>query len=64
MNAFFSPEFGYCPLAWMFHNGRYNNQINRLQERMLRIVCKDYKSSFAELLSEDKSFIAFLVFVS
>ena len=23
---------------------------------MLRIVCKDYKSSFAKLLSEDKSF--------
>ena len=56
MNAFFSSQFGYCPLVWMFHNRRYNNKINRLHERMLRIVYKDYKSSFAELLSEDKSF--------
>ena len=56
MNAFFSSQFGYCPLVWMFHNRRCNNTINRLHERMLRIVYKDYKSSFAELLSEDKSF--------
>ena len=53
---FFLSQFGYCPLVWMFHNRRHNNTINRLHERMLRIVYKDYKSSFAELLSEDKSF--------
>ena len=40
----------------MFHNRRHNNTINRLHERLLRIVYEDYKSSFAELLSEDKSF--------
>ena len=56
MNAFFSSQFGHCPLVWMFHNRRHSNKINRLHERMLRIVYKDYKSSFAELLSEDKSF--------
>ena len=55
MNAFLSSQFGYCPLVWMFHNKRYNNEINCLHERMLRIVYKDYKSYFAELLSEDKS---------
>ena len=55
MNAFFSSQFGYCPLVWMFHNRRYNNKINCLHERMLRIVCKGCKSSFVELLSEDKS---------
>ena len=44
MNAFFS-----------FHNKRYNNKINCLHERMLKIVYKDYRSSFAELLFEDKS---------
>ena len=53
---FFSSQFGYCPLVWMFHNRRHNNKINRLHKRMHRIVYKDYKSSFAELLSEDKSF--------
>ena len=36
MNAFFSSQFWYCPLVWMFHNGRYNNKINHLHERMLR----------------------------
>ena len=55
MNAFFSSQFGYCRFVWMFHNRRYNNKINCLHERMLRIVYKGYKSSFAELLSEDKS---------
>ena len=40
----------------MFHNRRHNNKINRLHERILRIVYKDYKSSFAKLLSEDKLF--------
>ena len=40
MNAFFSSQFGYCPLVWMFHNRRHNNKINRLHERMLRIVSK------------------------
>ena len=54
MNVFFSSQFGYCPLVWMFRNRRYNNKINCLHERMLRIVYKDYKSPFAELLSEDK----------
>ena len=56
MNAIFSSQFGYCPLVWMFHNIRYNNKVNRLHKRTLRIVYKDYKSSFAELLSKDKSF--------
>ena len=56
MNAFFSSKFGYCPFVWMFHIRTHNNKINRLHERRLRIVYKDYKSSFAELLSEDKSF--------
>ena len=39
----------------MFHNRRYNNKINCLHKRMLRIFYKDYKSSFAKLCSEDKS---------
>ena len=33
---------------------RYNNKINYLHKRMLRIIYKDYQSSFAEPLSEDK----------
>ena len=59
MNAFFSSQFGYCPLAWIFnrrYDRRYSNKINRLHGRMLRIVNKDYNSSFTELFSEGKSF--------
>ena len=56
MNAYFSSQFGYCLFVWMFHNRIYNDKINPLHERMLRIAYKDYKSSFAKLLSEDKSF--------
>ena len=56
MNAFVSSQLRYCPLVWMFHNGGYNNKINCLHERMLRIVYEDYKSPSAELLSGDKSF--------
>ena len=40
----------------MLQNRRYDNNISRLPGRMLGIVYKDYKSSFTELLSEDKSF--------
>ena len=52
---FSSSQFGYCPLVSTFHNRRYYNKLNRLHKRMLRRVYKDYKSSAAELLSEDKS---------
>ena len=28
MNAFFTSEFSYCPLTWMFHSRKPNNNIN------------------------------------
>ena len=54
MNSFFTSQFNYCPLVWMCHNRTNNNKINRLHERCLRIVYKDNKSSFQELLDKDK----------
>ena len=27
-NAFFTSQYAYCPLAWMFHNRALNNKIN------------------------------------
>ena len=56
MNAFFSSQFAYCPLIWMFHNRTLNNRINKLQERALRLVHNDNTSSFYELLQKDNSF--------
>ena len=55
MNAFFSSQFAYCPLIWMFHNRTLNSRINELQERALRLVHNDNTSSFYELLQKDSS---------
>ena len=41
----------------MFHSRTLNNRINRLHERGLRMVYKDYKLTFNELLHKDNSFI-------
>ena len=46
MNAFFKPQFNYCPVVWMFHFRSLNNKINRLNERCLRIIYNDKLSSF------------------
>ena len=56
MNAFILSQFGYCPLVWMFHSRTLNNRINKLHERALRMVYQDSKSSFEELLLQNKSF--------
>ena len=53
MEAYIMSQFGYCPLVWMFHSRKLNNRINRIHERALRIVYKDDKSSFEELLAKD-----------
>ena len=49
-------QFGYYPLIWMFHSRKVNNKINHSQERSLRIVYKDYITSFEDLLKKDNSF--------
>ena len=39
----------------MFHSRKLNNRINHIHERALRLVYKDYSSSFDELLLKDNS---------
>ena len=39
----------------MCHSRGLNNRINKLHERALRMVYKDYTSSFHELLTKDNS---------
>ena len=56
INSFIISQFGYCPLVWMFHSRGVNNRINKIHERTLRLVYKDDKSTFEELLMKDKSF--------
>ena len=53
MNSFFNSQFNYCPLVWVFHSLSIDNKINRLHERVLRIVYNDFKSSFKNLLEKD-----------
>ena len=55
MNSFVICNFTYCPVAWMFHSRKLNTRINRLHERALRVVYKDFDSSFEELLRIDSS---------
>ena len=55
MNTFFNSQFNYCPLVWMFHSRSINNKINRLHERVLRIVYNDFTSSFKNLLEKDET---------
>ena len=55
MNAFIFSQFGYCPLVWMFHSRKLNNRINNIHERALRIVYRDYESTFQQLLKQNKS---------
>ena len=53
--SFIVSQFAYCPLVWMFHDRGMNNKINRLHERVLRIVYRDDVSSFEDLLKRDSS---------
>ena len=55
MKSFIESQFSYCPLVWMFHSRTLNNRINKLHERGLRLVYKDPKLTFKELLKKDNS---------
>ena len=50
MNSFLISQFSYCPLVWMFHSRILNNRINKLHERCLRVVYRDFHSSFEQQL--------------
>ena len=39
----------------MFHSRKPNNHINNIHERALRIVFRDYESTFQQLLKQNKS---------
>ena len=55
MNALITSQFNYCPLIWMFHSSQLKNRINKIQERALRLVYKDNKLIFDNLLKLDDS---------
>ena len=55
MKTFIQSQFNYCPLTWMFHNSTFNNEINKLHEKALRIVYKNASLTFQELLDKNES---------
>ena len=55
MKSLFESQFSYCPLTWVFIYRGTNHKVNHLHERSLRILYKDYLSSYAELLQKDNS---------
>ena len=55
MNAFFTSQFSYYPLTWIFHSRKPNSKTNRLHERCLRVVYNDRLSTFEELLNKNNS---------
>ena len=55
LNSFIASHFSYCPIVWMLHSRKLNERINHIHERVLRIVYKDFNSSFQELLIKDNS---------
>ena len=55
MKTFIQPQFGYCPLVWMFHSRKLNSRIIRSHERSFRLVYADNKSPYQQLLEKDNS---------
>ena len=55
IKEFITSLFNYCPLIWMFHSRQLNNRISKIYERVLRIVYKDNKLTFNDLLRLDNS---------
>ena len=39
LKAVVESQFGYCPLAWLFHSRKSNFKINHIHEWTLRMVC-------------------------
>ena len=42
-------------MIWLFYSKTVNNEINRTHKRALKILCKDYESTFEELLERDNT---------
>ena len=55
LNAFFTSQFNYCPLTWMFHSRKLNNKIYRLHKRCPRLIYSDRISSYDQLLDKGNS---------
>ena len=55
MKAFILSQFSFSPLIGMLHSRDLNYKINSLHHRALKMVYKDYTSSFEDLLKRGGS---------
>ena len=55
MKAFITSIFAHCSLVWMLHSRDFNNRINSIHERALRITYGDKIFSFQNLLEKCNS---------
>ena len=53
--ALITSQFNYCPIIWMFHSRQLNNRIKKIHKRVLRLVYKDSKLIFNNLLGLNNS---------
>ena len=49
-DSFVASNFNYCPLVWHFCGATNNSKLEKIQERCLRIIYKDYESPYETLL--------------
>ena len=54
-SAYILSSFNYCPLIWMFGCKTNNGLINQIHKRALRVVYRDFGSSYQVLLDKDKT---------
>ena len=51
-HTFILSNFNYCPLAWHFCSESNSKKLEKIQERTLRFVYDDFKSTYEELLNK------------
>ena len=53
--SFVASNFNYCPLVWHFCGKVNNTKLEKIQERALKIIYKDYDSTYSELICKANS---------
>ena len=55
-NSFINSNFNYCPIVWHFCGKKNGDKIEKIQERALRIIYRNYDSLYPELLRDAGSY--------
>ena len=50
--SFVASNFNYCPLVWHFCGKTNSHKLEKIQERALKIIYRDYESTYKELLGK------------